>query len=110
MQTKLHQWAQEDPARRFDDLFNLVYDPAFLVDAFERVARNKGARTAGVDGTTVAAVRSRMGRDAFLGQVRYLLKNGDYQPRETRRVVIPKTNGKLRKLGIPTVIDRVVQA
>src|SRR5699024_1041569 len=45
MQTKLHQWAQEDPVRRFDDLFNLVYDPEFLVDAFERVARNKGART-----------------------------------------------------------------
>lgn len=110
MQTKLHQWAQEDPARRFDDLFNLVYDPAFLVDAFERVARNKGSRTAGVDGITVAAVRSRMGRDVFLGQVRCLLKSGDYQPSETRRVVIPKSNGKLRKLGIPTVIDRVVQA
>src|SRR5699024_1717925 len=51
-----------------------------------------------------------MGRDAFLGQVRCLLKDGDYQPSETRRVVLPKANGKLRKLGIPTVADRVVQA
>jgi RNA-directed DNA polymerase len=40
MQTKLYRWAGEDPARCFGDLFNLVYDPAFLVNAFERVASN----------------------------------------------------------------------
>src|SRR5215218_8900741 len=50
MQTKLHQWAMADPGRRFDDLANLVYDPAFLVVAWARVRGNKGARTAGVDG------------------------------------------------------------
>ena len=33
IQTKLHQWATDDPNRRFDDLYNLVYDPAVLVDA-----------------------------------------------------------------------------
>ena len=37
IQTKLHQWATDDPDRRFDDLYNLVYDPAVLVDAWERV-------------------------------------------------------------------------
>jgi RNA-directed DNA polymerase len=42
MQLKLHRWASEDKARRFDDLFNLVYDPAFLAAAWERVASNKG--------------------------------------------------------------------
>jgi RNA-directed DNA polymerase len=47
MQLKLHRWASEDGARRFGDLFNLVYDPAFLMDAWERVAGNDGARTAG---------------------------------------------------------------
>ena len=51
MQTKLHQWAMADPDRRFDDLANLVYDPAFLVVAWSRVRGNKGARTAGVDGS-----------------------------------------------------------
>jgi len=50
MQTKLHQWAIDDPNRRFMDLFNLVFDPAFLVVAWERVRGNRGARTAGVDG------------------------------------------------------------
>ena len=42
MQAKLHRWAGEDPSRRFGDLFNLVYDPAFLVHAWERVSANKG--------------------------------------------------------------------
>ena len=50
MQTKLHQWATSDPGRCFDDVFNLVYDPAFLVVAWSRVRGNKGSRTAGVDG------------------------------------------------------------
>jgi RNA-directed DNA polymerase len=47
MQTKLHRWAKADPGRRFDDLRNLVYDPAFLVVAWSQVWGNKGARTAG---------------------------------------------------------------
>ena len=44
IQTKLHRWADEDASRRFDDLFNLVCDPAFLVVAWSRVKGNKGAR------------------------------------------------------------------
>ena len=47
MQAKLHCWAAADPGRRFDDLFNLVYDPATLIVAFDRVAGNRGANTAG---------------------------------------------------------------
>ena len=48
MQAKLHRWAVADPGRRFDDLFNFVHDPATLIVAFDRVAGNQGARTAGV--------------------------------------------------------------
>jgi RNA-directed DNA polymerase len=44
MQVKLHRWAAGDPGRRFGDLFNLVYDPAFLAAAWDRVAANKGGR------------------------------------------------------------------
>ena len=58
MQIKLHRWASEDPGRRFGDLFNLVYDPAFLVHAWERVCRQRrGARLAGIDRATVAQDR-----------------------------------------------------
>ena len=57
MQTKLHQWAKADPGRRFDDLFNLVYDPATLRMAFARVASNTGRYTPGVDVATAIAAR-----------------------------------------------------
>src|SRR5262249_60425579 len=50
IQAKLHRWARDDPHRRFDDLVNLVADPAFLLVAWDRVRHNKGAKTAGVDG------------------------------------------------------------
>jgi RNA-directed DNA polymerase len=110
MQVKLHRWAIEDSDRRFGDLFNLVYDPAFLVHAFERVAENAGARTGGVDRATVASISSRVGVAAFLQDIRDELKSRVFAPVPVREVMIPKANGKLRRLGIPTVADRVVQA
>jgi RNA-directed DNA polymerase len=110
MQAKLHQWAGEDSARQFGDLHNLVYDPAFLVTAWERVAGNQGARTAGVDKTTVSWIANVQGVGEFLRQVRADLRARAFRPERVRRVMIPKAGGKLRKLGIPTVADRVVQA
>ncbi len=110
MQTKLHRWAVSEPGRRFDDLYNLVYDPAFLVHAFERVAGNAGAKTPGIDKVTVAYIRDRVGVGAFLEHVRGLLKSRAFSPAPVRRVEIPKSSGNLRLLGIPTVTDRVVQA
>src|SRR5256886_2289987 len=110
MQIKLHRWAGKDSSRRFGDLFNLVYDPAFLVHAWERVSTNKGARTPGVDKATAARIETWIGVGVFLGQIRDSLKSGGFAPVEVRQVMIPKANGKLRKLGIPTIADRVVQA
>ena len=110
MQTKLHCWATGDPGRRFDDLYNLVCDPAFLVVAWQRVAGNVGARTAGIDRATVAWIASRIGVEEFLQHVRDQLRSRTFCPVEVRQVMIPKASGKLRKLGIPTVTDRVVQA
>ena len=66
MQTKLHQWAVDDPDRRFDDLFNLVHDPDFLTVAWERVRGNKGARTAGVDRVIPAFIADDADIVAFL--------------------------------------------
>lgn len=112
MQAKLHRWAAADPGRRFDDLFNFVYDPATLVVAFDRVATNRGARTAGSDGLTVARVESEVGVPAFLDELRTQLKSGQFRPQPVRERKIPKPggSGKVRRLGIPTVADRVVQA
>ncbi len=61
-QAKLHCWAAGDPGRRFDDLYNLICDPAFLVVAWQRVAGNAGSRTPGVDRATVAWIARRAGR------------------------------------------------
>lgn len=66
IQAKLHRWARDDPHRRFDDLFNLCADPAFLLVAWDRVRGNKGAKTAGVDGRTAASIAERTGVEEFL--------------------------------------------
>jgi RNA-directed DNA polymerase len=110
MQTKLHRWAVADAGRRFDDLYNLVCDPAFLLIAWERVAGNSGARTAGVDRYTVSTVIDKVGVTVFLEDLRHQLRQRTYRPLPVRERMIPKYGGKLRKLGIPTVADRVVQA
>jgi len=75
------------------------------------VSTNKGARTAGIDKATAAMIETWVGVEAFLGQIRDSLKSGGFGPVEVRRVMIPKgASGKFRKLGIPTIADRVVQA
>lgn len=108
MQTKLHQWAMADPGRCFDDVFNLVYDPAFLVVAWSRVRGNKGARSAGVDGVTPRSIGA--GVESMLNGLRDDLKARRFRPERVREKTIPKSGGKVRSLGIPTVADRVVQS
>jgi RNA-directed DNA polymerase len=99
---QLHRWAGGDPSRRFGDLFNLVYDPDFLAEAWLRVKGNAGSRTPGIDAATVADVETRIGVGAFFEQVRELLKSGEFRPVPVRQVMIPKAGSGLRKLGIPT--------
>jgi len=108
MQTKLHNWAKADPGRRFDDLFNLVSDPAFLIVAWRRVRGNKGARTAGVDGVAPRSIASSAGK--LLARLRVGLKARQFAPQRVREKTIPKSSGKIRRLGIPTTSDRIVQA
>lgn len=108
MQTKLHQWATVNPDRCFDDLFNLVCDPAFLVVAWSRVRGNKGARTAGIDGVSPRSIV--FGVESLLTGLRDDLKARQFRPERVREKTIPKASGKVRSLGIPTTRDRVVQA
>lgn len=112
IQAKLYRWAAADPGRRFDDLFNLVCDPATLWMAWDRVATNRGARAAGSDGLTVAMITDRVGVTEYLHGLREQLRTGSFRPQPVRERKIPKPggSGKLRRLGIPTVTDRVVQA
>ena len=87
------------------DLLEKVLDRDNLNRAFKRVKANKGA--SGVDGMTVdeALPWLKEHREELLDSIR----NGKYKPSPVRRVEIPKDNGGIRKLGIPTVIDRIIQ-
>ncbi|MEX5638061.1 hypothetical protein [Parafrankia sp. FMc2] len=100
IQTKLHRWASDNRTRRFDDIYNFVYDPAVLVTAWRRVRTNKGARTAGVDGETAYYVETVRGVPAFLSDLREDLRTRGFQPVAVREVTIPKPGGKRRRLGI----------
>ena len=110
---KLSQKAKQEPKFRFYALYDRIYRWDTLVTAWNQVAQNRGA--AGVDGVTIASIVSH-GADETSGLIDFLvelqkeLQEKRYQPQPVRRVYIPKADGKLRPLGIPTVKDRVVQA
>jgi RNA-directed DNA polymerase len=111
-QRKLYERSFENPNYIFRKLWGLITDPRNLRMAFSKVARNKGRRTAGVDGVTVRAILATLGAEAFVANARAELRSGAYRPSPVRRVSIPKPGkpGEFRALGIPTVTDRVVQA
>ena len=100
MQDKLHRWSTRDAMARFADLFNLVADPAFLLIAWERVSTNTGARSAGVDGLTVRAIRAADGVEDFLAGLRQQLKTGEYVPAPVIGAVDPEGAGH-----VPTARD-----
>src|SRR3954454_17682013 len=99
-QAKRRRWAVGDPGRRFDDLSNLVHDPATLLVAFGRVAGNSGQNSPGVDGATVDAVEQTVGVPRFLDDLRAQVKGGTFRPLPVRQRLIPKGHGsgKLRSL------------
>jgi RNA-directed DNA polymerase len=108
-QTRLHRWAVQDDQARFGDLFNLICDPATLFVAWERVKRNRGSKTAGVDGITRKHIEQ-AGVEKVLGELRQSLRDRTYVPLPVREHQIPKRgSGKVRKLGIPALRDRIVQ-
>ena len=91
---------------KWHSLYDKVYREASLAAAWESVQRNGGC--AGVDKESVEMFESRLSKR--LGRMHEQLRDRTYEPMPVRRVWIPKGEGKLRPLGIPTVIDRVVQA
>jgi RNA-directed DNA polymerase len=99
IQAKLHRWASDDPHRRFDDLSNLVADPAFLLVAWDRVRGNKGARTAGVDGETAHYIEAVRGVEGFLEELRDDLRARTFRPLPVRRRAIPRRAARFATWG-----------
>jgi len=106
LRRQLYVAAKRSPGRRFHALFDRIHRSDVLREAWRRVRRNKGS--AGVDAQTLAEIKS-YGVDRFLEEIATQLRVGRYRPRAVLRRYIPKTDGKKRPLGIPTVRDRVVQ-
>jgi group II intron reverse transcriptase/maturase len=104
LQTALHAKAKAEPGFRFYALYDKIYREDILAHAYAQCRANKGAP--GVDGQEFADVEA-YGLKRWLGELALALKEEKYRPDPIRRVYIPKTNGKLRPLGISTLRDRV---
>ena len=106
LQRKLYRAAKRQRNRRFHALYDRIFRPDSLRQAWEEVRRNGGS--AGQDGVSIEDVEKE-GVEQFLREIEQDLKAGSYRPKPVLRVYIPKTDGRQRPLGIPTVRDRVVQ-
>jgi len=106
LQRKLYLKAKSHPDFRFYALYDKVYRKDFLIKAWGKVKANHGAP--GIDGETIEDIEEK-GVGVFLKGIQEELRTRKYRPSPARRVYIPKPEGRLRPLSIPTIKDRVVQ-
>lgn len=108
MRQKLARKAKDEPKFRFYSLYGLINRPDVLESAWRLVRENRGSP--GVDGISLEDIeRQEGGPKKLLAEINVELQNRTYKPKPIRREYIPKGDGSLRPLGIPTVKDRVVQ-
>jgi RNA-directed DNA polymerase len=107
LQRKLYRKAKQEPAFRFHALYDKVYRADILSHAYSLVRANKGS--SGIDGVTFEAIETGEGVSVLLADLEEALRSKTYKPDPVKRVMIPKSDGSLRPLGIPTIRDRVAQ-
>jgi len=105
-QRKLYIKAKQEKGFKFYILYDKVRQDYFLREGYRRVKANGGAP--GIDGVNFEQIEAQ-GLAGFLEEIKKELESHTYKPSMVKRVYIPKANGKLRPLGIPTIKDRIVQ-
>lgn len=109
LQAKLGQKAKQEPNFRFYTLYGHVHKDDVLREAWKIVRRNGGSP--GIDNISFKDIESSQeGVKGFLKEIQESLQNKAYHPKPVKRIYIPKSDGRLRPLGVPTIRDRVVQA
>lgn len=120
MSTKLRYWEYYNMQETFDwlfsksqnndtkgiNLYKLITSEENILLAYRMIKSNTGSKTAGTDNVTIDKFKIE-DKESFVSEIRKRLD--DYQPQRVRRVEIPKDNGKKRPLGIPTMVDRLIQ-
>ena len=108
MQRKLSQKAEKEPEHQFENLYGLLCNEIWLRVAHHSVNSNQGRETAGIDGRTMSNFNGDV--EGNLKRLQEALKAKMFEPMPVQRVYIPKPNSeKKRPLGIPTLLDRIVQ-
>ena len=106
-QEKLDElYKKSSEGRYFDKLYELIISEDNIMKAYRNIKRNTGSKTKGVNGHTIRYLEN-LSKNKLIQMVRQRLNF--YKPTPVRRVFIPKTNGKQRPLGIPTIEDRLIQ-
>ena len=106
LQRGLYQAAKSEKDRRFHSLYDKIYRPDVVKQAWEEVKANRGAP--GIDQESIEAIVAG-GEEGFVAEVEKQLRAKTYRPLAVRRVYIPKPRGGQRPLGIPAIVDRVAQ-
>lgn len=99
-------YAQSKNGYTFRKLYDLIIDERNIKLAFRNIKKNHGSKTSGTNGNTILDIGEKDPK-RLVNYVRYRMAN--FQPHSVRRVEIPKQDGTIRPLGIPTIEDRIIQ-
>lgn len=102
--TDLHERAKNKES--FHSLYDIITSRNNILLAYRTIKSNKGSKTPGTDGKTIVDIE-KQSENELIEEIQIKLNN--YRPKKVRRKLIEKDNGKMRPLGIPCILDRIIQ-